>query len=315
MRYRRAVGGRAGAEWEPEHSVSVAEATELIGGQFPRLCGAPVEALATGWDNTVFRVGEEWIFRFPRRSIALPGVRREIELLPLLAPRLPLAVPVPEFAGEPSPAYPWPFWGARHLPGRELAEAGLDDDARAGAAAGLGGFLRVLHDPGLVSAAVAELPRDPMRRAEPSVRSPRARERLARLTRLGLWQPDPEVTRLLAEGERLGPHTGAVVVSHGDLHLRHLLLDDGGRAAGVIDWGDLCLADRSVDLSLAYGGFAGAARTALLSEYGPVGAESEVRARVLAVFLCAALAEYGAATGRRPLLDESLAGIARTVAD
>jgi aminoglycoside phosphotransferase (APT) family kinase protein len=284
-------------------------------GQFPRLRGAPVEALATGWDNTVFLVGEEWIFRFPRRSQALPGFRREIDVLPLLAPRLPLAVPVPEFAGEPSPAYPWPFWGARHLPGRELAEAGLADGARAGAAAGLGGFLRVLHDPGLVSGAVAELPRDPLSRVEPSVRSPQARERLARLTRLGLWQPDPEVTRLLAEGERLGPYTGAVVVSHGDLHLRHLLLDDDGRAAGVIDWGDLCLAGRSVDLSLAYGGFAGAARMALLSAYGPVGAEREVRARVLAVFLCAALAEYGTATGRRRLLDESLAGIARAAAD
>jgi aminoglycoside phosphotransferase (APT) family kinase protein len=308
------VSGRSAAGWEPEHSVSAADAAELIGGQFARLRGAPVEALATGWDNTVFLVGEEWIFRFPRRSIALPGVRREIAFLPTLAPRLPLPVPVPEFAGRPSPAYPWPFWGARHLPGRELAETGLPDDARITAAAGLGAFLRALHDPALVPAA-AELPRDPMSRAEPSVRSPRARERLARLVRLGLWEPDPEVERLLDEGERLGPHTGAVAVSHGDLHLRHLLLDDDGRATAVIDWGDLCLAGPPVDLSLAYGGFAGAARAALLSAYGPVGADSEVRARVLAVFLCAALAEYAAVTGRRRLLDEAVAGIARAVAD
>ena len=315
MRYRRAVSGGAATGWDPERVVSADEAADLVAGQFPRLRDAPVEALATGWDNTVFLVGGQWIFRFPRRAVALPGVEREIHLLPLLAPRLPLPVPVPEFAGRPSPAFPWPFWGARLLPGRELAESGLPGDARATAAAGLGAFLRALHDPRLVPEAGAGLLRDPLSRAEPSVRSPLARERLARLARDRVWTPDPAVERLLAEGERLGRHTGAVVVSHGDLHVRHLLVDEGAWAAGVIDWGDLCLADPSVDLSLAYGGFCGPARTALLSAYGPVGAEREVRARVLAVFLCAALAEYAAGTGRDGLLAEALAGLSRAVAD
>jgi aminoglycoside phosphotransferase (APT) family kinase protein len=309
------VSGGAATGWEPEHIVSAAEAADLIGGQFPRLRGAPVEALATGWDNTVFLVDGQWIFRFPRRAVALPGLRREIDVLPLLAPRLPLPVPVPEFAGRPSPAFPWPFWGARHIKGRELAEAALPDDARVTAAAELGVFLRALHDPQLVSAAGTGLRRDPLSRAEPSVRSPLARERLARLARDRVWTPDPAVERLLADGERLLTHTGAVVVSHGDLHVRHLLVDEDARAAGVIDWGDLCVADPSVDLSLAYGGFAGPARTALLSAYGPVGQERETRARVLAVFLCAALAEYAADTARDGLLAEALAGLERAVAD
>jgi len=107
------VSGGAATGWDPERVVSADEAADLIAGQFPRLRDAPVEALATGWDNTVFLVGGQWIFRFPRRAVALPGVEREIHLLPLLAPRLSLPVPVPEFAGRPSPAFPWPFWGAR----------------------------------------------------------------------------------------------------------------------------------------------------------------------------------------------------------
>lgn len=306
-------GAGAAAEWEPEHTVSTAEAAALIGARFPRLRGAPVDELATGWDNTVFLVGDDWIFRFPRRSIALPGIRREIELLPRLAPRLPLPVPVPELVGGPSPAYPWPFWGARHIPGHELAESGRSDEDRVAAAADLGAFLRALHEPGL--AADADLPRDPMSRAEPSVRSPLARERLDRLARDGRWQPDPAVERLLDAGDHIKAYTGPVSVSHGDLHIRHLLVDENGHAAGVIDWGDLCVADRSVDLSLAYGGFAGPARTALLSAYGPVGPEQEIRARVLAVFLCAALAEYAAGTGRSRLLKEALTGITRASAD
>lgn len=301
--------------WQAEHIVSADRAAALVGGQFPALRGAPVEALATGWDNTVFLVGGRWIFRFPRRAVALPGLRREMAVLPRLAPRLPLPIPVPEYAGHPTPEYPWPFWGARHLPGRELAESGLPDGARAAAAAGLGEFLRALHGVEPVAAAGAALPRDPLSRAEPSVRAPLARERLGRLARDGHWAPDPAVERLLRTGERLGPHAGDVVVCHGDLHIRHLLLDGDARAAAVIDWGDLCLADPAVDLSLAYGGFAGPDRTALLSAYGPVGDERELRARVLAVFLCAALAEYAADTGRERLLAEALAGLARAVAD
>ncbi|GLY77812.1 phosphotransferase [Actinoallomurus iriomotensis] len=310
------MSGGGTTAWEAERTVSAERAADLIGARFPRLRGATVEALATGWDNTVFLVGGEWIFRFPRRSVALPGVRRELAVLPRLAPRLPLPVPVPEFAGRPSPEFPWPFWGARRVPGRELAEAGLPDGARTAAAAGLGAFLRALHDPGLVSGLEGELPRDPLSRAEPSVRAPMARERLARLAAAGVWAPDPAVERLLRDGERLGTSSAPVVVSHGDLHIRHLLVDpESGEAAGVIDWGDLCAADPAVDLSLAYGGFAGPARTALLSAYGPVGAERELRARVLAVFLCAALAEYAADTGRERLLAEALAGLGRAVAD
>ncbi len=60
-----------------------------------------------------------------------------------------------------------------------------------------------------------------------------------------------------------------------------------GLAAGVIDWGDCCLADPALDLSLAYGAFSGSARDALLSAYGrPVDEERELRARLLA--LCCA---------------------------
>ena len=80
-------------QWEAEQPVSASLAARLIASQFPRLRGAPVEPLATGWDNTVYLVDDEWVFRFPRREIALPGIQREIAVLPLLAPRLPLPVP------------------------------------------------------------------------------------------------------------------------------------------------------------------------------------------------------------------------------
>lgn len=294
--------------WQAEHTVGEAEAAALVAARFPDLAGHPVEPLAAGWDNTVYRVGE-WVLRFPRRAVAVPGLIREAEILPRLAPRLPLPVPVPELADAPAAGHPWPCWRARLLPGREPAEAGLPDRDRGPAAAALGGFLRTLHDPAL-AAEFADLPVDPLRRADPGVRAPMARACLHRLAARG-HPADPAAERLLAAGERLGPPAGPVVLSHGDLHVRHLLVDPAGRAAGVIDWGDLCLADPAVDLSVAYAAFTGAARAAFLAEYGPVGPERELRARVLALFLCAALAEYAADVGDAPLLAEARAGIRR----
>ncbi|MEU8004040.1 phosphotransferase [Catellatospora sp. NPDC049111] len=300
--------------WTPEHEVDAAQAATLIAEQFPALRGAPVTPLATGWDNTVHLVGGEWVFRFPRRAVALRLLAHETAVLPLLAGRLPLPVPDPQLIGEPSGGFPWPFWGARLLPGTELADTGLPDEQRLCAATDLGLFLRALHEPALAAlTAATELPHDPMRRGDPGVRGPQAREWLARLAAAGLWQPDPAVFGLLDEAEPLGPGAGDPVLVHGDLHQRHLLLGGDGRATGVIDWGDVCLADPAVDLSLAYSGFLGPARDALLDAYGPVPAERAARARVLAVNLSAVLAEYARAEGRTALLREALAGIARAV--
>jgi aminoglycoside phosphotransferase (APT) family kinase protein len=294
--------------------VTAEAAAALIGARFPALEGAPVEALATGWDNTVFLVGGEWVFRFPRRRIAVPGVEREIAVLPAIAPRVPLPIPVPRFAAGPSEVFPWPFWGARMIPGRELAEVRPADGDRTALAEQVGAFLRALHDPALAAEAGNGLAHDPMARADPALRAARTLPRLDALVRLGVWERDRAVTDLLADARHRDAPGGEPVIVHGDLHVRHLLLDPGGRAAGVIDWGDVCLADPAVDLSIAYAGFAGAARAALLAAYGPVPPEREAAARVLALNLGATLAEWAASTGRAALLAEALAGVGRAVA-
>jgi aminoglycoside phosphotransferase (APT) family kinase protein len=301
-------------EWAPEHEVTAELAGTLIGRRFRGLRGAPVERLATGWDNTVFLVGGEWVFRFPRRRIAVAGVERELAVLPVLAPRLPLPVPVPRFAGEPGDDFPWPFWGARRIPGRELADVRPPGGHRVALAAETGAFLRALHDPALAREAGSGLPLDPMARADPPARASRTFGRLDALAALGVWERDPAVEEFLSAALGHRAPGGDPVIVHGDLHVRHLLLDPGGRAAGVIDWGDVCLADPAVDLSLAYAGFAGAARAAFLAAYGPVPEDRAAAARTLALNLSATLAEYAASTGRDALLAESLAGLRRALA-
>jgi aminoglycoside phosphotransferase (APT) family kinase protein len=272
------------AEWDPEVVVEAALAEALA--------GCPASAFAQGWDKTVFLVGEDLI-AFCRRRIAVEGMRREIGALPKLAPELPLPVPVPLKTGT-FVERGWPWWTMRRLPGVELIHhAGADLDA---VGRDLGAFLRRLH--GL--APPSALPVDPMLRSDAETRGRMARERLGRL---GIVAPS-------ILHSRLGPSKQRPVLSHGDLHARHVLVH-GERCTGVIDWGDICLADPAVDLSLAYSAFEGSARVALLDEYGPVDEEREIRARVLGIFLCSALAETAAAYGDDAALDGALAGIRR----
>jgi hypothetical protein len=100
-------------EWRAEIDLDETRVRSVIGGHFPELDLATLAPLAEGWDNALWITGAGIAFRFTRRAIACAGVEREIALLPKLAPRLPLPIPVPHWVGEPSGAFPWPFFGAR----------------------------------------------------------------------------------------------------------------------------------------------------------------------------------------------------------
>jgi aminoglycoside phosphotransferase (APT) family kinase protein len=288
-------------EWTPEIAVGEPLARSLLGSQFPELDVHSLLLLGEGWDNTAWLVDERWVFRFPRRAIALPGIEREIAVLPRLAPSLTLAVPNPVFVGRPSEGYPWPFFGAPLVPGVELAEAGVDDAQRVGIARQLGEFLRALH-----SAEIdVELPFDPISRSDMTVRVPRTRERLAELGHV------PEGAEDILEAALALPPEKATLV-HGDLHLRHVLVE-GGQLSGVIDWGDVCRSDPAVDLALVWCALPPDARREFFAVYGDVSEAALLRARVLSLFLCAVLALHARQEGLPQVERESLAGLDRTL--
>ena len=304
-------------EWAPERVIDVALARRTIADQFPELAGQPVRSFDAGWDNLVLAVGDEWLFRFIHRSVALTGAARELAVLRLLDDRFSLAIPRPVFVGSPTAEVSWPFWGARALPGRGLAESGMPDDERAGVAAALGAFLRELHSPHLAEqatqAAEAEgltLPVDPIGRSRPSSLAPRARLRLDDVTRSGGAFPRSAVADVLAAAEVLGAPAGDPVLVHGDLHVRHVLVADG-RATGVIDWGDTALADPSVDLMIAFMAFTDSARAAFFGAYGEIDPDQELRARACAVHVAAALAQSAIQQGLKTVATEALDGLRR----
>jgi aminoglycoside phosphotransferase (APT) family kinase protein len=290
--------------WSAEVAVDEDLARKLIGRQFPEVELRSLRRLGEGWDNTVWLADERWAFRFPRRGVAIPGFERELAALPLLAPRLPLPIPAPVFTGEPAEGFPWPWFGAAHIPGGE--PLGLSEPARRGLARPFARFLRALH-----SAPIPDgMPADPMGRADMQVRVPKTDESLIELENEGLWRTPDSVRRLLEAAHELAPPEPAVVC-HGDLHMRHLLVDEQGALTGVIDWGDICRGAPAVDLTLLWSLLPPAGRAEFVAEYGGVRKDQLVRARVLAINLCAVLALYGHHERMEAVEREALLGLER----
>ena len=296
------------AEWDADVAVDETLVRALLGEQFPELDAASARLLGEGWDNSVWIVEERWAFRFPRRAVAIAGVQRELTVLPRLAPLLPVPIPAPVFVGRPSERFRWPFFGAPLLSGSEPADADLSDEARIGLGTALGRFLRTLHAVELGTT----LPLDPIRRADMPFRVARTREKLELAARI--WRPAQSVEGFLADAEQLSTTIAAPVLTHGDLHGRHLLVDDGV-LSGVIDWGDVCRSDAAIDLMLVWSLLPPAGRERFTVEYGSVGDEQRLRARVLALFLGVTLLLYARDVGHENLERECLAGLERTLID
>src|SRR4051812_29526430 len=91
-----------------EIEISVELVAALVDAQHPDLA-APLRQVANGWDNVIFRLGEDLAVRLPRRAVAATLIENEQRWLSVLAPELPVPVPVPVRIGTPSAAFGWPW--------------------------------------------------------------------------------------------------------------------------------------------------------------------------------------------------------------
>ncbi len=124
----------------------------LLAAQQPDLAHLPVGVMAHGWDNVMFRIGDDLVARLPRRAMAVKFLLHEQRWLPVLASRLPLPVPALVRAGRPGLGYPWPWSIVPFLPGQPAAGNPPADPGAA--AADLGRFLGALHTPAAPDAPV-----------------------------------------------------------------------------------------------------------------------------------------------------------------
>ncbi|HTU73155.1 MAG TPA: aminoglycoside phosphotransferase family protein [Trebonia sp.] len=222
---------------------------ELLAEQHPDLAGLPISFLAGGWDNTLFRLGDSLVVRLPRREVGARIIVGEQRWLPLLAPRLPIKIPVPERIGQSSALYPYGWSVVPYLPGVTAADAARSLDL-AVVARQLAEFFGALHLP-----APPDAPVNPYR----GVPLARGAERLEANLAIAALSPDTDVLlagesairRSWADALAAPAHPGPPAWLHGDAHPANILVD-GGVISGVIDFGDITSGDPACDLSIAW---------------------------------------------------------------
>lgn len=220
----------------------------LLREQRPEWADLSIERVtSTGTDNALFRIGEAMVARLPLRPASAQPIDTEQAWLPVLGPRLPVAVPRPLAVGAPSATFPCRWSVHSWIEGDDAIGASLD---LLGIADDLTAFLRALQ-------AIDPTGGPPAREAY-CFRGVPLRDR-DRWTRAAI-----EACRSLLDGDAGDALTAcwddALAAPewteparwvHGDLAAGNLLVRDG-RLHAVIDWGVMAVGDPACDLLVAW---------------------------------------------------------------
>ena len=272
---------------------------ELLRTQHPDLADLPIRLASTGWDNYMFRLGDSLAVRLPRITGGAELILKEQHWLPLLAPRLPVVVPVPVRLGQAGSGYPWAWSVVSWVPGRSGEHESLNVDE----AGRFGRFLAAAHCP-----ATPDAPRNDYRGMPLASKTDDVESRLHGLaSRPGESHLDWQRLWQIWRAATVAPLDIAETLIHGDLHPKNLVVENG-RLMSVIDWGDMTVGDPATDLAAAWMLFPPEAHSEIWGAYGQVSAATMARALGWAVFFGTMILETGLANdppfieiGRRTL--------------
>jgi aminoglycoside phosphotransferase (APT) family kinase protein len=253
-------------------------ARKLIAEQFPEYADLPItDVEKQGHDNRTYRLGRNMLIRMPTDADYALKVPKEQELLPQLAKRLSVSIPVPIKMGKPSADYPYPFSIYKWLPGKSINLLTLTAQDKEQLAFDLAKFLKELQaindvegpEPGQ---------HNWWRGDHVSVYDKGAREQIAELVEiidaskaLALWGRACETK-----------WDKTPVWIHGDFAIGNILMD-GGKLSAVIDFGGAAVGDPACDLVIAWTYLSGKAREVFISKMD-MDADTWLRARAWALW-------------------------------
>ncbi|REF31187.1 aminoglycoside phosphotransferase (APT) family kinase protein [Calidifontibacter indicus] len=264
-----------------EVSITIDDARRLVDGQCPQWRSMPLSPAGHGTDNQMFRLGNEFLVRLPRRPGTAKDVAKEQDWLPRLAPRLPQQIPEPVFRGAADDEYPFAWSVLRWIDGAEPDESTVDDWAQFGR--DLAEFVEALHgiDPGDARAEGALEWYRGRRLAEFVADGHDVIEQVRGLDGL----VDLDVHAVADEWHRIASVPDPVVpdvLLHGDLRSANLLARDG-KLAAVIDFGALNIGNPTAEHAAVWQ-LPRDARVAYRERLG-VDDDSWQRARAWAIFV------------------------------
>lgn len=257
-----------------EHALDEDDVRELLRASAPSFPEGRLELVAEGWDNAIWRLGDELAVRIPRRELAAALITHEQRALPELGPRLAaigILTPIPIVSAGPTGRFPW-RWSVVPWIGGEHA-LGLPRSRNAAWAERLATALSVIHVP-----APDDAPTNTVRGGPLRIRDGVMQKRLGET-------PDSHPLRdAWLAGLEASPTTERVWI-HGDLHPGNVLVDEEG-LSGLIDFGDVTAGDPAYDIAVSWMLFdevgRAAFRTATRDRYDEAG---WTRARAWAAYI------------------------------
>jgi aminoglycoside phosphotransferase (APT) family kinase protein len=229
----------------------------------PDAASLPLAHAAAGWDCSVWRLGDRFAVRLPRRALAAPLVLHEQQVLSGISARLAatgIGVPAPIVSGRPGFGYPWSWSVVPWFDGRSGLSTPRAD--RTGWATTLAQALRALH-----VVAPPAFPVNPVRGVPLARRAGAVAGRFASLR--GRVNDDSLATlrELWDAALEAPPWAHSAVWIHGDLHPGNLIAR-GPDLIAIIDFGDVTAGDPAYDLAVAWLAFDAAGREALVAALG-----------------------------------------------
>lgn len=210
----------------------------------PVRAAAPLVEFGRGWDNIMFRLGDDLLVRLPVRQQSAPLIDNEARWLPEIGPRLPIPTPEVIFTGRAEHGYPWSWNVQTWLAGEPVAT--LPVPQRNKIAPALAATMLALHTEADPAAPVNRFRGVPLAERSEAVeqRRPRVQERLGTGATALLYD-------VFHAGVSAPRWPGPPVWVHGDPHPFNLL-HHGGDLVGLIDFGDVTSGDPATDLAAAW---------------------------------------------------------------
>lgn len=209
----------------------------LIDTQIHELDNLPLKYLDAGWDNVMYRLGDDYLVRLPRRELGATLIKNEQVYLDYLPDQLLIEIPRVIYAGKPQDNYPWHWSVLPYFSGSAADTVHIDS----GEAVRLMKFLKSIHRP---DNGVA--PSNDHRGVNLSLRADDVTKRL-----LNIKGPLAEGYRIIEVLWRQALDAKQNQINnwiHGDLHPKNVLVQNG-KISAVIDWGDITAGDIATDLA------------------------------------------------------------------
>lgn len=288
--------------WESHNDISASDALRLIKDQCPSLSANSISLLGRGWDNVAFLVDEEYVFRFPRRTLGAECMAHELLILKHLE-ITSLCISKPEFAGTfQLEGEACLFGGYPIINGQLASECQLTAEERSHLAKPLGTFLSELHRTDLESPEMRKAPGDLLGRLDIPRRIHQTYDRLNQIELLGVTPHVDRLRDLLGTIEDRLTMEPEVVLCHGDLYSRHIVLSPQKQISGIIDWGDIHLNHPAIDLAVAWKFLPPDSHEAFRSAYGDISDQSWLLARFRALNHLTAMLVYAIDTEAEDLI-------------